>query len=196
MRGWFIWLRKLLDGSIPLNMGPQYNSFIDPTWGLYPRECRVNKDEVGGYFGDPSRLIVSEKGEKGTKILVIVGWGERICTMIFIVTAIKFVRLVGLVFRGKGTRISQEEEQFYKNLKFVKVFFQSKAWVDGNIEMEVVRQMLIPLSKETRKDFEDAERPFPGMLLVEDNFSAHTTPYDYIIINYTKYILSILFVSS
>ncbi len=175
LRGWLRFLKGLLDGSIPVNVGDAQE--IDPKWGRFPLDCRLNKDEVPGYFGDPAMLTISEKGEGATKILIPEGWGDRICSLIVTLTPLRLVKKIGVIFRGLGKRLNKKEADFYKTLPHVEVFFQQKAWVDSTTELEVVRRILVPHAKEVKKSYEFRGAKFPGLLDVEDNFSAHLNEY-------------------
>jgi hypothetical protein len=117
---------------------------------------------------------VSVEGENATKVLIPQGWGDRICTLILTLTPLTLVKKIGIVFRGRGKRMNKEEQKLYDSLPYIQVFFQSKAWVDKSIEMEVTKTILIPHCKEVRRSYEAKGEKFPGILDVEDNFSAHT----------------------
>jgi len=175
VRGWFRWLKELLDGTIEVEIGEA--TVIDPILGRFPFDCRINVDEVAGYLGDPGMNIISVKGEKHTKILVPDGWGDRICTLIVVVTPLKLIPHLGIVFRGTGKRLSAKELDFYKTLANVEIFFQAKAWVNTAIELEFVSRILVPYVEEVKQSYKDSGKPFPGILDVEDNFSAHMTSY-------------------
>lgn len=174
VRGWLRFLRWILDGSIPVKIGD--TDRLDPTYGRFPLDCRVDKDEVPGNFGSPEMATVSHRGEGSTKVLVPVSWGDRICTLIPMLTPEKLIKKIGIIFRGQGKRKNKAETALYESLPNIQVFFQAKAWVDKNIEEEVLKTMLIPHCKEVRKSYESRGEKFPGLLLVEDNFSAHLTP--------------------
>jgi hypothetical protein len=175
MRGFLKYFLSILDGSVPVSIGK--TNHLDPVYGRFPLDCRLDKDEVGGYFGDPGSSTISLLGEGSTKVLMPKYWGTRLCTMIVFLTALQMVKKMGLVFRGAGKRVSKEETEYYATLPFVKVFFQSKAWVDSTIELEVVKTMIVPHVKEVRESYEARGALFPGVVCVEDNFSAHVTPY-------------------
>jgi hypothetical protein len=102
-------------------------------------------------------------------------WGDRICSLIFVATPHGLVKRMCIVFRGQGLRLTKKELDFYKSLPNVYVVFQVKAWVDTRVELEVVKHILVPHMKGVRKTYEDAGKSFPGILGVEDNFSAHMT---------------------
>ncbi len=175
VRGWLRYLRSVLDGGVPVILGDSIE--IDSKWGRFPLDCRLNKDEVPGYFGDPAMTTISHRGEGSTKVLIPEGWGDRICTLIVTLTPNALHKKVGIVFRGQGKRINKKEQEFYETLKNVEIFFQPKAWVDVNIELEVVRTILVPHAKAVKRDYESRGLKFPGILDVEDNFSAHLNEY-------------------
>lgn len=66
------------------------------------------------------------------------GWEDRIATMIpaFSMTG-ELIRPVVLIFKGTGTRLSQDETNFYASLPDVVVLFQKKAWIDRHLEKKV-----------------------------------------------------------
>jgi hypothetical protein len=178
-RGFIKFLLDLLKGNHIAEVG--LSREIDPRWGRFPLDCRLNKDEVPGYFGDPSLSIISIRGESSTKVLMIEGWGDRICTLIIMLTPLGLIKRIGLVFKGEGKRVAADETALYDSLPFIEVFWQKKAWVDSKVELEIVRRLLVPHAKQVKKSYEDRQLPFPGILDVEDNFSAHLN--EYIILN-------------
>lgn len=175
VRGFLQYLLSILIGLILVAVGSK-SPTIDPTFGRFPLDCRLNKDEVGGYLGEPSLDIISELGESSTKALMLEHWGERIATLIVTLTPLKMLKM-GIVFRGGGKRLAKDEDAYYKTLEHVEVFFQKKAWVDGTVELEIVKRILIPHAKAVKADYVARGMEFPGILDVEDNFSAHLDQY-------------------
>ena len=123
-------------------------------------DCREGKDEVAGYYGDPKFDIISLFGEFSTKVLMPECWGVRIASMAVTLTPFKMLK-IGLVFKGKGLRISKEEDAFYKTLNNIVVFFQPKAWVDSDTELKIAQAILIPHAKSGNTDYESRGLLFP-----------------------------------
>jgi hypothetical protein len=80
----------------------------------------------------------------------------------------------------------EEELSFYKTLKNIIVLFQPNAWVDTSIELKIVELMMKPIVQKVKKSFTEAGELFPGVLLIQDNFSPHFAEYQPVLI-FLKY---------
>jgi hypothetical protein len=177
VRGFWKYLLKILSGQIPIALGQ--TDTIHPIHGRFPFYCRKNKDEVPGVFGD-TRRVISIRGESATSLRVLEGWGDRLCTMVLCAGPAGLETPIGVIFKGEGLKLPANEFEYYKSLKNIVVFFQTKAWVDTRIEMKLVEGMMKPIIAKERKSFVDLGQPFPGLLLIQDNFSPHFSEYVFI----------------
>ncbi|MFI5419844.1 MAG: hypothetical protein ACHQ1H_02640 [Nitrososphaerales archaeon] len=174
IRGFWCWLIRVLKGDIPISLGE--TDSIHPKYGRFPPRARRNKDEVPGNFGDSAK-IVSLTGESATVLQIPEGWGDRLCTMNISSGPGGMDTPVGLVFKGTGVRLKAEELDYYKTLKNIVVTFQENAWVDTKIELKFVESMIKPIVAKVKKYFVDKGEPFPGVLLIQDNFKPHFAEY-------------------
>ena len=174
VRGFWNWFRRLLSGEIPIEIG--LSDAIDSKYGRFLPFCRKNKDEVPGIFGD-SHIIISLRGEGATIQRAPEGWGDRYCTWILLGGPDGLDDLVGIVFKGTGLKLKQEEFDYYKELKNVVVMFQENAWVDGKIELKVVDSILKPMVTKVKEKCKAKAIDFPGVVLIEDNFKPHFAEY-------------------
>lgn len=181
-RGFHQYLIKILKGDIPIAIGSKEPT-IHPIWGRFPLDCRVNKDEVPGVFGDPSRKIISIRGESSTKVVMLEGWGDRIATLVMTLTSDGKLLTIVIIFKGRGKRVAKDESAKYDTLSSIKVLWQPKAWNDGATEQKIVGLVLVPYAKKMRQEYLQRGEKFPGILDVEDNFSAHLNAYFLIIIS-------------
>jgi hypothetical protein len=174
MRGFWIWLFRVLSGEIPIPIGE--TDAIDPKYGRFPPRARKNTDEVPGKFGSSSDII-SKRGESSTILQVIEGWGDRFCTWRLCAGPGGLDLPVGVIFKGTGKKVSEAELQFYAKLKNIAVLFQENAWVDTTIELKLIEVMMKPIIAKTKDHFFQNNQPFPGLLLLEDNFKPHFAEY-------------------
>jgi hypothetical protein len=168
LRGFWLWLIDLFSGKIPITLGT--SSSIDPVFGRFPLSCRWNKDEVPLPFGDVAKIL-SVTGERATVLRVLEGWGDRICTLILNIGWEGLILPVGVIFKGTGQKLKDEEWARYSSLKNIAVSFQEKAWVDTRIELKLVERMIKPAVSRLRATFPAGE--FPGVILIQDNFKPH-----------------------
>jgi hypothetical protein len=108
---------------------------------------------------------------------VLVGWGDRICTLVVVATYLRLITPMVLIFEGQGN-VKPAELSYYESLKNIKVVFQPNAWVDGPTEVKILRLMIKPEVDRLKVLYASAGKEFPGFLLVQDNFSAHSNQYD------------------
>ena len=174
IRGFWKWLIKLYKGEIPIVIGE--SDEILPKYGRFPPLCRLNSDEVPGKFGGTDS-IVSIQGEDSTILRVLEGWGDRICTWRLTAGPGGLQLPVGIIFKGAGVKLSQEEFDYYKTLPNVVVLFQVNAWVDTTIELKLVELMMKKIVSNKKALFAAAGQPFPGLVLIEDNFKPHFALY-------------------
>jgi hypothetical protein len=177
LRGFWLWIIRLLSGSIPIYIG-DLNVTDDARYGRFPLDCRWNKDEVPGTFGDIARLI-SLRNEKATVLRTVGGWGDRICTLIINIGPTGLQLPVGVVFKGSGQKLKDEEVSYYKTLTNIFVCFQEKAWVDTRIEIKLINGIIKPAVARLKDSYESRGKSFPGVLLIEDNFKPHFSEYSY-----------------
>ena len=149
---------------------------VDPIEGRFQSDCRCNKDEVQGLFGDPNTQIITNLGEGATKMIVLPGWGDRICTFVLVAMYLRLITPMGLIFKGQGN-VKPEELAFYEGLKNMKVLFQANSWVDGPTEVKILRIMIKPVVDRLKTVYPAAGKIFHGYLLIQDNFSAHSNQY-------------------
>jgi hypothetical protein len=183
IRGFWRWLCQLFRGALPLSLGE--TSAIVPKYGRFPPKCRKSKDEVPARFGGSSNIL-SNKGESSTILQVIEGWGDRIGTWSLSAGPGGLDLPVAVIFKGTGLKLSEEELSFYKTLKNIIVLFQPNAWVDTSIELKIVELMMKPIVQKVKKSFTEAGELFPGVLLIQDNFSPHFAEYQPVLI-FLKY---------
>jgi hypothetical protein len=124
-------------------------------------------------------MIISNTGEGATKVRVIGGWGDRICTLVVAATPTLLLTPMVMIFKGQGN-IKREELAFYESLPNIKILFQENAWVDGPTEIKILRLMIKPEVDRLEKKFTEEGKIFPGYLLVQDNFSAHSHAYSFL----------------
>jgi hypothetical protein len=127
-------------------------------------------------FGATRRTVTVE-GERSTHVRSIQGWEDRIATMIpfFLMTG-TLVSPIVLIFKGKG-KVKEEELREYKNLPNILVLWQKKAWIDRELEQQVVKKQVLPYVKTTRKEYEDRGQTYPGFLLLQDRGPGHDDKY-------------------
>lgn len=174
MRGFFNWTMDLLAGKIPVSIGE--TDEINPKFGRFPLICRANSDEVPGIFGGGD-VTISVTGEGSTILRVPEQWGTRFCTWRLTAGPQGLHLPVAIVFKGTGKQLTEDELSLYKTLKNVVVLFQSNAWVDTTIELKIVEQVFKPMFAKVKRSFADNKQPFPGILLIEDNFTPHFAEY-------------------
>ena len=138
--------------------------------------------QVPGIFGDPNTKIVSITGEGATRMTVLSGWGDRICTLVVVAKPERLITPMVIIFKGLGN-IRPEETAFYERLPNIKVLFQTNAWVDGPTEVKIIRLMIKPEVDQLKAKYAAAGKVYPGFLLVQDNFSAHSKQYFFFIIS-------------
>lgn len=174
IRGFWKWLIKLYKGEIPIVIGE--TDEILPKYGRFPPLGRINSDEVPGKFGGTDSIL-SLEGESSTILRVLEGWGDRICTWRLTAGPGGLQFPVGVIFKGTGLKLSQEELDYYKTLPNIVVLFQVNAWVDTTIELKLVELMMKKIVSNKKEIFAAAGQRFPGLLLIEDNFKPHFAQY-------------------
>jgi len=174
IRGFWKWLIKLFKGEIPIALGE--SDAILPKYGRFPPLSRLNSDEVPGKFGGTDS-IVSIQGESATILRVVEGWGDRILTWRLTAGPGGLQLPVGIIFKGTGLKLTQDELDYYKTLPNVVVLFQVNAWVDTTIELKLVEVMMKKIVSNKKALFAASNQPFPGLLLIEDNFKPHFALY-------------------
>ena len=164
----------MLTGKIIISIG--FSVIINSKCGRFPFNCRWNKDEVPGTFGEIAR-IVSVRGERSTITRVIEGWGDRICTLVINIGPEGLQLPVGVVFKGAGLKLKEEEWESYRSKKNIFVCFQEKAWVDTKTELKLIEGMIKPAVTRLRNVYAAKGENFPGVILIEDNFKPHFAEY-------------------
>lgn len=121
-----------------------------------------------------SRRVVSLKNEHTTAVRTIQGWESRIATFIPLFKADgTLVSPLVLIFKGKGKKVTPEEQAAYNALPDIAVLWQQKAWIDRHVEKEVLRKQLKPEVKRLKLLYESHGKTFPGFLLVQDRGPGH-----------------------
>ena len=139
----------------------------DPKWGRVPRNSRYNKDQV------PLPFVVSLNDtyeEQGAKEVWIrqnqAGMDKRFCTLELCFHPGQNQPRPGIVFRGKGKRISAVEKALWDPRVYV--MFQEKAWVDRAINDLYTKEVICP--------FMHHEHPLEEEKVIFcDNLEAQTT---------------------
>ncbi len=188
IRGFWKWLIKLLKGEIPIALGE--SNQILPKFGRFPPKSRLNSDEVPGRFGGTDS-IVSIQGEGSTILRVLEGWGDRICTWRLTAGPGGFALPVGVIFKGTGLKLTEDELNYYKSLPNIVVLFQANAWVDTTIELKLVELMMKKIVLYKKAEFTAAGEPFPGLLMLVDNFKPHFAPYKTSLFRFSPCILDL-----
>jgi DDE superfamily endonuclease/Tc5 transposase DNA-binding domain len=138
-------------------------SEADPVFGKYLPCNIMNSDQVPFSIGDVMTTTYDKRGAKAVRISQQVGSDKRFCTLQICVSLDGKVQCKpALIFKGKGN-IAQAERAAYDPR--VDVFFQEKAWMDGDLFVQWVEGTLK----------EHVERlPTGPKVMILDNLRAQT----------------------
>ena len=120
----------------------------DEKWGRYPPECRFNVDQSTCPFVFDSSLTYHQftEDQHNEKVHVSqpgVGFDKRQCSLQICFSPEGKQPPLGIVFRGAGKRISEDERSSWH--KDVHVFFvEENAWVDTQVAVDWVKKTLKP----------------------------------------------------
>lgn len=126
------------------------------------------------FLGSASPKTISIVGERQTHVRSIVGWGDRIATMVLTVAGDgTLVSPVVLIYRGKGKQISQAEQDEYKKLPNIVILWQKKAWIDAEKEKEVMKHVIVHYAKSKQTKYGANTE----LLLTQDRGPGHDDGY-------------------
>jgi len=142
-----------------ISAGPQ----ADPVFGKYLPCNIMNSDQVPFSIGDVMTTTYETRGAKAVRISQQPGSDKRFCTIQICLSLDGNVQCQPmLIFKGKGN-IPQAEREAYDPR--VAVFFQEKAWMDGDLFVQWVNG---PLKKHVE------ELPPGPKVMILDNLRAQT----------------------
>jgi hypothetical protein len=109
---------------------------LDPQFGRFLLKYRFNGDEVPYRFGR-IKSVVSITGENATHVTWPPGWEARLATIYVQMDAEGRIAFMVLIFSGtfesKGKKRLAELSALEKKGPNIKVLFQKKAWMDGQV---------------------------------------------------------------
>jgi hypothetical protein len=114
---------------------------LDPHFGRFLLQFRINKDEVPMRLGSSSKTIGSTT-DRETHVRWLPGFGDRIATLIVEIDGTGYLLDIVIIFKGKGMRQEQ-----YNNYPGIKVFYQDKAWINVQQETKWWRDVFLPYTK-------------------------------------------------
>ena len=130
-----------------------FNDNYDDKWGRFTPEQRFNVDQSPCPFAlNPKRtyhLFEDGVNQQQDKVWIAQpgsGLDKRQCSLQVCVRPVGSQPCLGIIFRGKGKRISDAERNSYH--KSVDVFFQENAWADTRSSVEWVGRTLNPCVEE------------------------------------------------
>ncbi len=156
MRGFY----KYLIFRILIDKDKYCARLLDPHFGRFLLQFRINKDEVPMRLGSSSKTIGSTT-DRETHVRWLPGFGDRIATLIVAIDGTGYLLDIVIIFKGKGMRQEQ-----YNNYPGIKVFYQDKAWINVQQETKWWRDVFLPYTK-----------AFPAgseWLMLHDGVRAHT----------------------
>jgi hypothetical protein len=120
---------------------------LDPQYGRFLLNYRFNGDEVPFRFGRV-KSVVSLAGENVTQVTWPAGWEARLATIFLLMDANGRIVLLVLIFQGtfnsSGKRRATEEADIARKCPHVKVLFQKKAWMDGEVLRTITKKHFLP----------------------------------------------------
>ena len=130
-----------------------FNDNYDDKWGRFTPEQRFNVDQSPCPFAlNPKRtyhLFEDGVNQQQDKVWIAQpgsGLDKRQCSLQVCVRPVGSQPRLGIIFQGKGKRISDAERNSYH--KSVDVFFQENAWADTRTSVEWVGRTLNPCVEE------------------------------------------------
>ena len=135
------WHSTLCERCIKTGMGKDY----DVKWGHFTPAERINVDQSPLPFVlDVKKTYdyVEPKDKHHNTWISQPGSGldKRQCSLQVMFRATGKQPPISIIFRGKGMRISEDERKAWH--PDVKVFFQTNAWMDHNVNMDWAEQVL------------------------------------------------------
>ena len=137
---------KFLDGYLDVQ-NHLFNASVDDTaYGHFSPNQHWNTDQIPVPFAMPCKRTLNCIGDRApTRQDVPSGLSKRQATIHLTLRADgeQIVPPV-LIVRGTGTRVSKEEKKHYRSLKHVVVYFQTKAWADGDFILWYFDEVFVP----------------------------------------------------
>lgn len=120
---------------------------LDPQYGRYRLKYRFNGDEVPYRFGR-IKSVVSLSGESATHVTWPPGWEARLATMYLLMDGEGRIAVLVLIFSGAFERSTKrrlaEIAQLERKAPHIKVLFQKKAWMDGQVLASITKKFFLP----------------------------------------------------
>ena len=127
----------------------------DPKWGRFTPNQRFNVDQSPLPFAVETKRtyeIIDSKESRHHKVWISQpgsGLDKRQCTLQVCFRPSGEQPRIGIIFRGKGMRITDDERNAWH--EDVHVFFQENAWADTKFSLDWLKRSLFPIvEKETR----------------------------------------------
>ena len=124
-------------------------SVDDTAYGHFRPNQHWNTDQIPVPFAMPCKRTLNSIGDRApTRQDVPSGLSKRQATIHLTLRADgeQIVPPV-LIVRGTGIRITEEEKNHYRSLKHVVVYFQKKAWADGDFILWYFEEVFVPALK-------------------------------------------------
>jgi hypothetical protein len=136
---------------------------LNPVFGRFGLEGRINKDEVPVPFGSSGREV-NETTLKVTHVMFPNGFGDCIATLDMAVSGAGYLLDALLIFKGSGKQVETYDADG------VVVHWQTKAWKDGKGELLWYRRVLLPY-KQSMEVMLGVK--LPEMMIQHDNVRMH-----------------------